>query len=404
MFSIRPVAVPFCGWIVVDVVVLHGDVELFRLLARGERERAARGDVVDTGPGRAVHGSVVHGDRGLRAPAVVEVDAERHDCVGAVAALRGGRGAGPEPRSAFGVGRLVVVEAHRPRAVPQQPRLIAVLLEHEGDLGVSVLVRVVGLADRARRPRQLPFGDCDHARIRHSGQVPLRPRGVRESEADVGVLVEPVAESDGQPEVLAFVHDCRRLERRDRLRFVVVHRQVPVPQIARLRAHHLGAVLLVDERVLHLAVVDLGRAVVVGGRTQVHRGMDVAGRQRDARRVAAVEQALVGRLAVPFDRVGPRLAERPVADGQRRLGGIAAAANAPPAEACPVGGVRRRRHRLPVRADALVAVLDADLEAVLGAVVPPMRSYSTNAKGNFQFDRVISGWRNRPVLDLRLKR
>ena len=37
-------------------------------------------------------------------------------------------------------------------------------------------------------------------------------------------------------------------------------------------------------------------------------------------------------------------------------------------------------------------------------VAPAMRSYSTNAKGNFQFDRVISGWRNRPVLDLRLKR
>ena len=37
-------------------------------------------------------------------------------------------------------------------------------------------------------------------------------------------------------------------------------------------------------------------------------------------------------------------------------------------------------------------------------VVPPMRSYSLNAKGNFQFDRVITGWRNRPVLDWRLKR
>jgi len=33
-----------------------------------------------------------------------------------------------------------------------------------------------------------------------------------------------------------------------------------------------------------------------------------------------------------------------------------------------------------------------------------MQSYSTNAKGNFRFDRVISGWRNRPVLDLRLKK
>ena len=30
--------------------------------------------------------------------------------------------------------------------------------------------------------------------------------------------------------------------------------------------------------------------------------------------------------------------------------------------------------------------------------------YSPNAKGNFQFDRVITGWRNRPVLDLRHKR
>ncbi len=37
-------------------------------------------------------------------------------------------------------------------------------------------------------------------------------------------------------------------------------------------------------------------------------------------------------------------------------------------------------------------------------VAPAMRSYSLNAKGNFQFDRVITGWRKRPVLDLRLKR
>ena len=37
-------------------------------------------------------------------------------------------------------------------------------------------------------------------------------------------------------------------------------------------------------------------------------------------------------------------------------------------------------------------------------VAPAMRSYSMNAKGNFRFDRVISGWRNRPVLDLRLKK
>ena len=37
-------------------------------------------------------------------------------------------------------------------------------------------------------------------------------------------------------------------------------------------------------------------------------------------------------------------------------------------------------------------------------VAPAMPSYSTNAKGNFQFDRVIGGWRDRPVLDLRLKK
>jgi hypothetical protein len=30
--------------------------------------------------------------------------------------------------------------------------------------------------------------------------------------------------------------------------------------------------------------------------------------------------------------------------------------------------------------------------------------YSPNAKGNFQFERVVTGWRNTPILDLRLKR
>ena len=29
--------------------------------------------------------------------------------------------------------------------------------------------------------------------------------------------------------------------------------------------------------------------------------------------------------------------------------------------------------------------------------------YSPNAKGNFQFERVVTGWRNTPILDLRLK-
>ena len=45
----------------------------------------------------------------------------------------------------------------------------------------------------------------------------------------------------------------------------------------------------------------------------------------------------------------------------------------------------------------------ANIVLVGGDVAPVMLSYSTNAKGNFQFDRVISGWRDRPVLDLRLK-
>jgi hypothetical protein len=32
------------------------------------------------------------------------------------------------------------------------------------------------------------------------------------------------------------------------------------------------------------------------------------------------------------------------------------------------------------------------------------RDYAPNAKGNFQFDRVVAGWRDTPILDLRLKR
>jgi len=30
-------------------------------------------------------------------------------------------------------------------------------------------------------------------------------------------------------------------------------------------------------------------------------------------------------------------------------------------------------------------------------------NYSPNAKCNFQFDRVVAGWRNTPIIDLRLK-
>ena len=32
------------------------------------------------------------------------------------------------------------------------------------------------------------------------------------------------------------------------------------------------------------------------------------------------------------------------------------------------------------------------------------RHHSTYAKGNFQFERVVTGWRATPVLDLRLKK
>jgi hypothetical protein len=32
------------------------------------------------------------------------------------------------------------------------------------------------------------------------------------------------------------------------------------------------------------------------------------------------------------------------------------------------------------------------------------RNYSPNAKGNFQFERVITGWRGTPLVDLRLKK
>jgi hypothetical protein len=32
------------------------------------------------------------------------------------------------------------------------------------------------------------------------------------------------------------------------------------------------------------------------------------------------------------------------------------------------------------------------------------RYHSPNAKANFQFERVVRGWRDTPVLDLRLKK
>ena len=32
------------------------------------------------------------------------------------------------------------------------------------------------------------------------------------------------------------------------------------------------------------------------------------------------------------------------------------------------------------------------------------RDYAPYTKGNFQFERVVKGWRNTPILDLRLKK
>jgi hypothetical protein len=47
------------------------------------------------------------------------------------------------------------------------------------------------------------------------------------------------------------------------------------------------------------------------------------------------------------------------------------------------------------------------LTNALAVLLPESRAgrieYSPNAKGNFQFERVIVGWRARPMLDLRRK-
>ena len=129
----------------------------------------------------------------------------------------------PGPAPVLGVGRLVVVDAHRSPVLAQVPRIVARrLVEHEGDLGVAVLVGVVRLADEAGTGDELPLWNRDDLRVGHAGQVPLRARGVREAEADGGVAVEPVAEPDRQPEVVPFLHELGRLERRDRLGLVVV--------------------------------------------------------------------------------------------------------------------------------------------------------------------------------------
>jgi hypothetical protein len=68
----------------------------------------------------------------------------------------------------------------------------------------------------------------------------------------------------------------------------------------------------------------------------------------------------------------------------------------------------------PLAADVDVTVVRVSNEAVSPALQLPVkfvehdvaeqwRTYSSNAKGNFQFERVIVGWRSHEVLDLRRK-
>jgi len=49
-------------------------------------------------------------------------------------------------------------------------------------------------------------------------------------------------------------------------------------------------------------------------------------------------------------------------------------------------------------------ILFAHLLVTLAKLGQPGGLYSPYTKGNFQFERVVTGWRNIPILDLRLKR
>jgi len=52
----------------------------------------------------------------------------------------------------------------------------------------------------------------------------------------------------------------------------------------------------------------------------------------------------------------------------------------------------------------VTASLQLSVQLVKHKVTQQRRQHSTYAKGNFQFERVVRGWRTRPVLDLRLKK
>jgi hypothetical protein len=53
--------------------------------------------------------------------------------------------------------------------------------------------------------------------------------------------------------------------------------------------------------------------------------------------------------------------------------------------------------------EAVTAPGELAVEFVQHDVTEQRRQHSPNAKGNFQFERVIVGWRGRAVLDLRRK-
>jgi hypothetical protein len=59
--------------------------------------------------------------------------------------------------------------------------------------------------------------------------------------------------------------------------------------------------------------------------------------------------------------------------------------------------VKERLPNMPVKCNLVGATTQVE-------VTERRRYHSPNAKGNFQFERVVTGWRGTSVLDFRLKR
>jgi hypothetical protein len=57
----------------------------------------------------------------------------------------------------------------------------------------------------------------------------------------------------------------------------------------------------------------------------------------------------------------------------------------------------------PLEVASLNALTETPVEQVEVHVRQERRNHSPNAKGNFQFERVVEGWRSQAVLDLRRK-